>query len=64
MNEAESLLSKFFDNEKFKQDLKDQHPEEAGIFEKLKNLANQINELSCKSEFELAKNLEVLGAMN
>jgi hypothetical protein len=40
MNEAESLLSKFFDNEKFKQDLKDQHPEEAGIFEKLKNLAN------------------------
>jgi hypothetical protein len=39
MNEADNLLNKFFNNEKFKQDLKEQHPEEAGIFEKLKNLA-------------------------
>jgi hypothetical protein len=64
MNEADNLLNKFFNNEKFKENLKEKHPEEAGIFEKLKKLASQITELSGKTEFELPKNLEILGEMN
>jgi hypothetical protein len=64
VKEAEHLLTEFFNNAYFKAKIEADNPEKAKVFDKLKQLASDIDVLTAEERFDYEKTKDLMERLN